>query len=98
MGYTRKQKEVILHHMKSERNRIARRNEEQKTKLADQTYLRVMRRLNGVSVTLWDVKLKDIFQVERSQKLVAKTLVKDVQDMKRKLQMDIKKNGGSHMK
>lgn len=52
-----------------------------------------MRRLNGVSVTLWDVKLKDVFQVERSQRLVAKTLVKDVQDMKRKLQLEMKRNG-----
>ncbi|RCK66666.1 hypothetical protein Cantr_02971 [Candida viswanathii] len=93
MAYTRKQKEAILHHLRTERNKIAKRNEELKKKLADQTYQRVMRRLNGVSVTLWDVKLKDIFQVERSQKLVAKTLLKDVQDMKRKLQHDIKRNG-----
>ncbi|EER34633.1 conserved hypothetical protein [Candida tropicalis MYA-3404] len=93
MAYTRKQKEAILHHLKSERNKIAKRNEEQRKKLADQTYQRVMRRLNGVSVTLWDVKLKDVFQVERSQRLVAKTLVKDVQDMKRKLQLEMKRNG-----
>ncbi|RCK55196.1 hypothetical protein Cantr_04113 [Candida viswanathii] len=93
MAYTRKQKEAILHHLRTERNKIAKRNEELKKKLAGQTYQRVMRRLNGVSVTLWDVKLKDIFQVERSQKLVAKTLLKDVQDMKRKLQHDIKRNG-----
>ena len=55
---------------------MAKRNEISK-KLADQTSQKVLRRLNGVSVTLWDIKLKDIFQVERSKKLVAKNLVRD---------------------
>ncbi|KAL6452234.1 hypothetical protein SBY92_001491 [Candida maltosa Xu316] len=85
MGYTRKQKEAILNHLKSERDKVAKRNDELKRKSVDQTYQKVMRRLNSVSVTLWDVKLKDIFQLERTQKLVAKNLIKDIQDMKRKM-------------
>ena len=79
MNYTKKQKEAILNHLRLERAKVAKRNE-------------ILRRLNGVSVTLWDIKLKDIFQVERSKKLVAKNLVRDVQDMRRKLLLEQKKS------
>lgn len=92
MNYTKKQKEAILNYLRLERAKVAKRNEMAKKKLADQTFQKVLRRLNGVSVTLWDIKLKDIFQVERSKKLVAKNLVRDVQDMRRKLILDQKKS------
>lgn len=92
MNYTKKQKEAILNHLRLERAKVAKRNEISKKKLADQTSQKVIRRLNGVSVTLWDIKLKDIFQVERSKKLVAKNLVRDVQDMRRKLLLEQKKS------
>ncbi|KAI5953681.1 hypothetical protein KGF54_003053 [Candida jiufengensis] len=85
MGYTKQQKQTIINHLKLERSKIAKKNEEQLNKISQQTYQKVIRRMNGVSVTLLDVKLKDVLTIERSKKLQAKSLIKDIQDLKKSI-------------
>ncbi|RLV95626.1 hypothetical protein JA1_000864 [Spathaspora sp. JA1] len=61
-------------------------DKEMETKIhtqANVTRQKLLRRINGISVTLWDVKIKDVLQLERHQKLVVKTLLRDIQDMKK---------------
>ncbi|EGV60997.1 hypothetical protein PSN45_002225 [Yamadazyma tenuis] len=42
---------------------------------------RINRKVNSVNVTLWNVKIKDVLEVERRKALSMKTLLDDVKSM-----------------
>ncbi|CCG22313.1 hypothetical protein CORT_0B06040 [Candida orthopsilosis Co 90-125] len=83
MTYTRQQKQALISHLKLERSRIAKQNEEVLNKATQQTYQKVIRRLNRVSVSLRQVTLKDVLQVEMRKKLEARSLIRDIQELKK---------------
>lgn len=78
MKYTKRQKKALIDHLITERDIVAKRNEEILQKRSQETYRKILRRLQAVSVTLLDVKLKDVLQVERRKKLVARELIADI--------------------
>lgn len=83
MAYTRQQKQALISHLKLERSKIAKQNEEVLNKATQQTYQKVLRRLNRVSVSLRQVTLKDVLQVERRKKLEVRSLIRDIQELKK---------------
>lgn len=83
MTYTRQQKQALISHLKLERSKIAKQNEEVLNKATQQTYQKVLRRLNRVSVSLRQVTLKDVLQVERRKKLEVRSLIRDIQELKK---------------
>ena len=85
MAYTRQQKQALLSHLKLERSRIAKQNEEALNRATQQTYQKVIRRLNRVSVSLRQVTLKDVLQVERRKGLEVRKLIQDIQGLKKNL-------------
>ena len=85
MGYTKQEKQALINHLKLERSRVAKQNEEALQKATQQTYLKVVRRLNQVSVSLRQVTLKDVLQVERRKRLEARRLIKDIQELNKNL-------------
>ncbi|KAI5966412.1 uncharacterized protein KGF55_000721 [Candida pseudojiufengensis] len=85
MGYSKQQKLAIIKHLKSERAKIAKKNEDHLNRISQQTYQKVIRRMNGVSVTLLDIKLKDVLNIERSKKLQVKSLIEDIQNLKKQI-------------
>ncbi|EGW33079.1 uncharacterized protein SPAPADRAFT_137055 [Spathaspora passalidarum NRRL Y-27907] len=90
MGYTKKEKELLIRHLQAQMQKVDREMEDKIHKQANATRQKLLRRLNGISVTLWDVKIKDVLQLERKKRLVAKTLLRDIQDMKRESFRDMR--------
>ncbi|KAG7661359.1 uncharacterized protein J8A68_005151 [[Candida] subhashii] len=82
VGYTKKDKELLIRHLRNQQQQILKQMDDKMNKRALQTQQKILRRLNGVSVTLWNVKIKDSFNVERNHKLTTKNLIKDIQQMK----------------
>ncbi|CAI5757730.1 unnamed protein product [Candida verbasci] len=83
MGITKEQKSRLLNHLRSEKQKLSIRNNLLMEKHAKDVEKSVRRRLNMVSVTLYDIKFKEIFMVERQKKLEIRSLLKEIQELKR---------------
>lgn len=85
MGYTKKDKQLLIRHLKQQRDMTLDQLDQQMYKRANHIKQQIQRRLNGVSVTLYNVKLKDSLAVERKHQLSTKSLIRDIQLMKRSI-------------
>ncbi|CUM65123.1 uncharacterized protein PRCAT00002750001 [Priceomyces carsonii] len=82
MAYTRAEKEKIIRHFKSEHEKRLQRIRKMVDDKARIYEHRVLRRLNTVSVTLWNVRLKEVLEVERHHKPTIKSLLNDIKALR----------------
>ncbi|CAK7892604.1 hypothetical protein CAAN1_08S05182 [[Candida] anglica] len=76
--YTKEEKEKLIEYFKKDSENRIRRLEEQYATIAQESETRILRRLNNVSATLWNVKLKDVLAIERHHKPTIKHLLADI--------------------
>lgn len=82
MALTKSEKERIIRHLQDECQKVEQQLREQASKRATVAEQKVLRRLNSVSVTLWNVKIKDSLLVERKRKTTVKNLLADITRIK----------------
>mmetsp|Transcript_4594 Transcript_4594/g.5503 ORF Transcript_4594/g.5503 Transcript_4594/m.5503 type:complete len:117 (-) Transcript_4594:4482-4832(-) len=81
MPYTKAEKEKLIQHIKSHAEKRLQAMVNESDKIAEICENKVLRRLNSVSVTLWNIRLKDVLEVERHHKPTIKGLLKDVRQL-----------------
>lgn len=81
MTYTKQEKERIIRQFKIESEKNLHNLRETSERMANSAELQVQRQLNKVSVTLWNVKIKDVLQIERHHKPTVRSLLRDVKDL-----------------
>lgn len=81
MTYTKEEKERIIRQFKLESENNLHNLKETSERMANSAELQVQRQLNKVSVTLWNVKIKDVLQIERHHKPTVRSLLRDVKDL-----------------
>ena len=80
MPYTKKEKEELIQFIKDKTEEKIADLEDKKQSIEETSQKKLLRRLNSVSATLWDVKLKDVLELERRQKLTLRNLLQDIKD------------------
>ncbi|KAK6203145.1 uncharacterized protein RJT21DRAFT_25102 [Scheffersomyces amazonensis] len=83
MGLSKQNKEKLIRHLRSEMQAAEVELEKKTEQRAAEVEQKVRRRLNTVSVTLWNVKIKDILNVERHHRTSVKELLYDVDKLRR---------------
>lgn len=85
MKYTRAEKEKLIAFLKEESDNRIRRLEGECLQLAKDSETKILRRLNNVSATLWNVQLKDVLMIERHHKPSIKHLISDIKSLQQEL-------------
>lgn len=83
--YTNEEKARLISFLKEDCNNRIRQLEEECQALAEETESKILRRLNNVSATLWNVKVKDVLMIERHHKPSIKHLIADIRAAKQEL-------------
>lgn len=83
MAITKAQKQRLIRQFKSLSDERLESLVRESNTICNSCENKINRRVNKVSVTLWDVKLKHILEVERHHKPTMKGLLKDVEEVKR---------------
>lgn len=78
MPYTKVEKEKLIQHIKKHADKRLENLNSESDRIAEVCENKVLRRLNSVSVTLWNIRLKDVLEVERHHKPTIKGLLKDI--------------------
>lgn len=81
MAYTKQEKERIIRQFKHESEKHLRHLKETSERMAVSVEQQVQRHLNKVSVTLWNVKIKDVLEIERHHKPTISRLLRDIRDL-----------------
>lgn len=81
MPYTKAEKEKLIQHIKNHTEKRLQVMNSESDRIAEICENKVLRRLNSVSVTLWNIRLKDVLEVERHHKPTIKGLLKDVRQL-----------------
>ena len=81
MPYTKAEKEKLIQHIKNHAEKRLQAMTSESDRIAEICENKVLRRLNSVSVTLWNIRLKDVLEVERHHKPTIKGLIKDVRQL-----------------
>lgn len=79
MALTRAQKERLIRQFKAATDERLMALTRDTNTICNSCENRINRKLNTVSVTLWNSKIKDILQVERDHKPSTKSLLTDIQ-------------------
>lgn len=82
MAYTRRQKELLIKKFKKISDEKLKILQQKSDEYCRQCEKKINRKINSVNVTLWNVKIKHILQVERLKQPTIRTLVKDVKELK----------------
>ncbi|ODV80707.1 uncharacterized protein CANTADRAFT_41615, partial [Suhomyces tanzawaensis NRRL Y-17324] len=82
MTYTAAEKAKIIEQFQEECRQNLQQIRHESDKISRGAEQKVLRRLNGVSVTLWNVKIRDVLRIERNKKPSIKSLLQDVRAMK----------------
>lgn len=82
MPYTKAEKEVLIKYIRDKFDKKVRTLNEESERIAQVCENKVLRRLNSVSVTLYNIKLKDVLEIERQHKPTIKNLLKDIQQLR----------------
>lgn len=78
MPYTKAEKAKLIQHIKNHADKRLQTLNSESDRIAEVCENKVLRRLNSVSVTLWNIKLKDVLEIERHHKPTMKGLLKDI--------------------
>lgn len=81
MVYTKQEKERLIRHFKEENETKIEHLKAMSRKNIATYENKVLRRLNTVSVTLWNVKIKDVLNVERQHQPSIRRLLQDIREM-----------------
>lgn len=82
--YTKAQKALIIKYLKAKKLEEINNLKRQSDKACNDIENSINRRINRVSVTLWNVKIKDILEVERNVNPTVKTLLSEVKAIQEK--------------
>lgn len=80
MPYTRKEKEELIQFIKNKTDEKIADLEVKKQSIEEKSQKKLLRRLNSVSATLWKVKLRDVLELERRQKITLRNLLQDIKE------------------
>jgi hypothetical protein len=78
MPYTKAEKAKLIQYIKNHADKRLQTLNSESDRIAEVCENKVLRRLNSVSVTLWNIKLKDVLEIERHHKPTIKGLLKDI--------------------
>lgn len=81
MAYTKAEKEKLIRHLKLQGEKRIQALHAESERIAETCENKVLRRINAASVTLWNIRLKDVLEVERHHKPTIKGLLKDIQSL-----------------
>ncbi|KAL7664673.1 Borealin N-terminal domain-containing protein [[Candida] zeylanoides] len=76
--YTQEEKARLIEYFKADSEDRIRRLEDDCAAMASDAEAKILKRLNTVSATLWNVKVKDVLMIERHQKPSMKHLIHDI--------------------
>jgi hypothetical protein len=76
--YTQEEKARLIEYFKADSEDRIRRLEDDCAAMALDAEAKILKRLNTVSATLWNVKVKDVLMIERHQKPSMKHLIHDI--------------------
>lgn len=82
--YTKKQKQILIDRFKEQTAKHVLQMHQRSDELVGMAEQQVLRRLNSVSATLWNVKIKDVLQIERHHKPTVRNLLRDIKAMEDK--------------
>lgn len=76
--YTQEEKARLIEYFRADSEDRIRRLEDDCAAMALVAEAKILKRLNTVSATLWNVKVKDVLMIERHQKPSMKHLIHDI--------------------
>lgn len=76
--YTQEEKARLIEYFKADSEDRIRRLEDDCAAMALVAEAKILKRLNTVSATLWNVKVKDVLMIERHRKPSMKHLIHDI--------------------
>lgn len=81
MAYTKTEKETLIKYIRNHTDKRLQALNDESARIAETCENKVLRRLNSVSVTLWNIRLKDALEVERDHKPTIKNLLNDIKQL-----------------
>lgn len=93
MAYTKAEKERLIKHVKKHTDDRVKELVAEKDRISRECERKVLRRLNTVSVTLWNIKLKNVLELERQYKPTVKRILKDIRKLQDSFDPDAAHSG-----
>lgn len=88
MVFTKEQKKKLIIEFKKRQKEKIEKFKENVELCSMRCEKNILRRLNKVSVTLWNIRIKDVLELERYKKPIIRSLFKDIQELKIKYEKE----------